>query len=288
MPSSSTLCSAACLLGSTRRFQRSDLLVERGDRVFGARQRRFLCRESAGERGAAFDEGRAGLVDLLELGFALDALGLEVGHACLQGIAFKRKFAGTTIIGSDLVCSRQQVLARLAEQFFTRGGACLQSVETHALGRDFVLVALVRFIERSRKPRPFGIKFGDSAFHMAQTPLRRCQTGLGLDEFAGDAGDFGAHFVERNLLRPLFVFEHQQPLARSIELGFERHHALIRCRKPLIKPAVFFAQRLAFAGLLGKPRFEIDDLRAPCGDIDGDLCFRSLERTKQVLRGRSS
>ena len=87
-------------------------------------------------------------------------------------------------------------------------------------------------------------------------------------------------------MRPLFVFEHQQPLARSIELEFKRHHALIGCRKPLIKPAVFFTKRLAFAGLLGKPRFEIDDLRAPCGDIDGDLCFRSLERTQQVLRRR--
>ena len=56
--------------------------------------------------------------------------------------------------------------------------------------------------------------------------------------------------------------------------------------KPLIKPAVFFAQCLAFAGLLGKPCLEIDDLRASCGNIDGDLCFRGLECSKQVLRRR--
>ena len=47
------------LFGRASGFQRRDLLVERGDRVFGTRQRRFLCSESAGECCAAFDEGRA-------------------------------------------------------------------------------------------------------------------------------------------------------------------------------------------------------------------------------------
>jgi hypothetical protein len=48
----------------------------------------------------------------------------------------------------------------------------------------------------------------------------------------------------------------------------------------------FSSQSLAFAGLLSKSCLEVNDLRASCSNIDGDLCFRGFERSKQVLRRR--
>lgn len=159
-------------------------------------------------------------------------------------------------------------------------------VEPHALSGEFVLVSLVRLIQSTDKPRPFCVQLGNCAVHVTQPPLRGREAGFGLGQLAREAGRFGADLVERNLLGALFVFEHQQTLARPVEFGFECHHAPVCGRKPLIEPAVFFAQSLAFAGLLSKSCLEVNDLRASCSNIDGDLCFRGFERSKQVLRRR--
>ena len=64
---------------------------------------------------------------------------------------------------------------------------------------------------------------------------------------------------------------------------FKRDDALVGIGQPLIEPAVFLAQCLAFAGLLRKPGFEIDDLRAPGGNIDGDFSLGGFQRAQKVL-----
>ena len=65
---------------------------------------------------------------------------------------------------------------------------------------------------------------------------------------------------------------------------FKPRYALVGRRQPFVQTAIFLAQRLSFACLLRKPRFEIDDLRAPGGNVDGNLGLCGFKRSQQVLR----
>jgi len=99
------------LVGCQRRLQNAKALSERRDGILGARQRRFLGGEGAGERAAALQQGGAGLVDLLNFGFAIDAFGFEIGHARLQGIALHRDVAGTPVVIEHLLGAAEQMRA---------------------------------------------------------------------------------------------------------------------------------------------------------------------------------
>ena len=177
------------------------------------------------------------------------------------------------------------MLARLDQQLFGRGGARLQRVEAHALAGELVLVTLVGFVERADQPRAFVVDLGEIGFDVAQAALRGVQARLGLGQLARQPGGFGARLVERGLLRALLVLGHQQALARGVEIGFERDDALVGGGEPLVEPAVLLAQRLDFAGLLREAGFQVDDLGAAGGDIDGDLGLGGFDRAQQVLRG---
>ena len=238
--------SALCFSLASVASSGDDPLAERSVGVLGARQRRFLGGEGAGERGAALHEGGARLIDLLELGFALDALGFEIGHARLQGVALVRDVADAPVVAADLLGAGEQMLARLAQQLFGRRRARLQGVEAHALAGEFVLVTLVGLVERADQPRAFVIHLGEIGFDVAQAALRGVEARLGLGQLARQAGGFRARLVERALLRALLVLGHQQALARGIEIGFERDDALVGGDQPLVEPAVLLAQRLAF------------------------------------------
>jgi hypothetical protein len=86
-------------------------------------------------------------------------------------------------------------------------------------------------------------------------------------------------------LRALLVLGHQQPLARGIEVGFERDNSLVGGGQPFVEPAIFFAQRLVFTGLLREALLQLGDLGTAGGDIDGDLGLGGLGRAQQALRG---
>ena len=99
--------------------------------------------------------------------------------------------------------------------------ACSAS-KRDALAGDLVVMAFLGFVERADKAIAFGGDLGEIGFDVAQPALRGVQAGFGLGQFARQARRFGAGLVERSLLRALFVFGHQQALARAVEVGFER------------------------------------------------------------------
>jgi hypothetical protein len=88
---------------------------------------------------------------------------------------------------------------------------------------------------------------------------------------------FRADLVERDLLCPLFIFDHQNSLASSVDLRLKCCTALVGRRQPFAQTAIFLAQCLAFAGLLRKSRFQVDDLRTPGGNVDGNLSLCCLK-----------
>ena len=119
-------------------------------------------------------------------------------------------------------CSRAS-----ASSFSSRRRARLQRFEPHALAGAFVLVTFVGLVEGRGEAGAFGVGFDEIGFDVAQAALRGVEAGFGFGQLARQAGGFGARFVERGLLRALFVLGHQQPLARGIDIGFERDDALV-------------------------------------------------------------
>ena len=116
-------------------------------------------------------------------------------------------------------------------------------------------VTLVGFVEGRDETRAFCRSFDEVGFDVTQAALRGAKRSFGLVKLARQAGVFGARFVERGLLRALFVFGRQQTLARCIEVGFELDNALFGGGEAFVEPAVLFAQRLVLAGLLGEAGF---------------------------------
>ena len=114
--------------------------------------------------------------------------------------------------------------------------------------------------------------------------MRGVERGLGLGQLALQPRGLCARLVEHDLLRALLVLGHQQFLARIVEIGFERDDALVGGGEPLVEPAVLLAQRLAFADFLRELGVEVGDLRAPGGDVDGDLGAGRFRRAQQILR----
>lgn len=84
----------------------------------------------------------------------------------------------------------------------------------------------------------------------------------------------------------LFVLAHLQSLTGSVEVRFKRGHTLAGVLQPFVKPAILFAQRVAFAGLLRQPRFQIGDLCTAVGNVDGNLGPGCFGRLQQTLRSR--
>ena len=157
--------------------------------------------------------------------------------------------------------------------------------EAHVLAGAVALVALVDLVQRGDQPGTLDIGFVDGGFGVAQAALHGVEARFGFGQLARHAGDFGARFVELALLRAFFVVGDQQPLARGAEIGFERDHAFFGDHQPLVEAAVFVAQGGAFAGALRQIRFEIGDLRARGGEIDGEVGLGRLQRAQQALRG---
>ena len=225
------------------------------------------------------------MVHFLELGFAADAVGLEIGYAGLQVVALVADLADAAVIFADFLGASQEMFARFAEQVVGGGGARLQRVEAHALAGQFVVVALVALVERADQTGAFVVHFGEIAFDMAQAALRGAQAGFGLGQLARQARRVGIHLVERGLLGALLVVGHQQALARGVKVGFKGDDALVQSGEALVETAVFLAQRLALAGFLRQPAFQIGDLGAAGGDIDGDLGLGRFDRAQKALRG---
>ncbi len=144
---------------------------------------------------------------------------------------------------------------------------------------------LVGLVERRHQARALGAHFGEIRLDMAQAALRRGQTRLGLGQLARQTGGVGARFVERHLLRALLVFGHQQPLARGVDVGFDRDDALVGGGKPLVEAVVLVAQRFVLAGFLRQTLLQFGDLRAAGGDVDGDLSLGGFGVAQQALRG---
>ena len=182
-----------------------------------------------------------------------------------------RDVADAPVVVADLLGAGEQMLARLAQQLFGRRRARLQaskrmrwlvsSCSWRSLASSSALTSRARSL----------FDLGEIGFDVAQAALRGVEARLGLGQLARQPGGLRARLVERSLLRALLVLGHQQALARGVEIGFERDDALVGDGEPLVEPAVLLAQRLAFAGLLREPGFQVDDLGAAGGDIDGDL-----------------
>jgi hypothetical protein len=81
----------------------------------------------------------ARLIQLPQLGFALDAVGFEVADARLQGVALDRELAHAPVVIADLLGAGKQVAARLARQLLSRADARLQGLEPRALVGALVL-----------------------------------------------------------------------------------------------------------------------------------------------------
>ena len=67
------------------------------------------------------------MVDFLEFRLALNALFFQIGDPRLEGVAFERELACTSVSGANFIRAAQQVLARLAQKLFVRRGPCLNA-----------------------------------------------------------------------------------------------------------------------------------------------------------------
>jgi hypothetical protein len=146
-------------------------------------------------------------------------------------------------------------------------------------------VALVGLFERGCEPGALAGRVGEVRFDLAQAALHGVEAGFGLRQLARQSRAFRARVAEQGLLRALFVVGQRQPLARGIEVGFKRDHALVGGDQPFVEAAVLFAQRIGFAGLLRETRFQVGDLGAARGDVDGDFGPGRFQRAQLGLRG---
>ena len=123
------------------------------------------------------------------------------------------------------------------------------------------LVALVGLFDRGCEPGALAGRVGEVRFDLAQAALNGVETGFCLRQLA------------------------RQPLARGIEVGFKRDHALVGGDQPFVEAAVLLAQRIGFAGLLRETRFQVGDLGAARVDVDGDFGPGRFQRAQLGLRG---
>jgi hypothetical protein len=81
--------------------------------------------------------------------------------------------------------------------------------------------------------------------------LRGVETRFSLRKLAGEPGGFRARLLQHRVLGVPLVLAHLQPL--TVEVRFKGGHTLAGVLQPFVEPAVLFAQRVAFAGLLRQP-----------------------------------
>ena len=239
----------------------------------------------ARQRPVALHVGRAGLVGLFVFGFVFDERGLQIGNPLLQFIALGRDFAVTPVVFADLFGAGEQQLARVRHHLFERRRARLQRVEPHVLAGALALVTLVELVEGGDKPGALDARFVDARFRVTQTALHRVEARFGFGHLARQARGLHARFVEQDMLRALLIIGYQQPLTRGGDIGFERDNALFGGDQPFIEPAVLLAQCEAFPRPLREIRFQIGDLRAPGGEVDGEIGLGRFQRMQQTLRG---
>ena len=96
------------------------------------------------------------LIHFSKFGFTLDPLGFEIRDARPHCVTFQCKLARPPIVDADFVRPCKQMLPCFAEKFFARRRARLQGVKSHALSREFVIVAFVCLIDCGGEPRSFG------------------------------------------------------------------------------------------------------------------------------------
>ena len=183
---------------------------------FGALQRAFLGGEGAQQGGGALGERVVALLEFGVLRLARDALGAEFGEPRLQAVALVRQIAGAPVLLAQVLGAGEQVLARFAQQLLARLRARLQRVEAGALAGDFVLVALVGFVERAGQARALDRDLGEVGFHVAQPALHGGERRFGLGHFARQPRGLGARFVEESELRAFLVLGHRQALTRAV------------------------------------------------------------------------